>query len=173
MITIRLLIAATLTSLVFSCNSKADRDALKEEVKAELKAEQTAQENEQLQKELKNAQADVARAKEAALKAKADAQTAKNKAAKAQRTMATNVTPINLMHVKIANLSGYTNLRNSPNGAVCMRLFANTDYDIYVNGMSNGWYRIVEIYRPDGSQVRLHSSNTGWWIHRSICYNAN
>ena len=80
---------------------------------------------------------------------------------------------MSLTHVKISDLSGYTNLRNSPNGAVCMRLYANMDYDIYVNGISNGWYRIAEIYRPDGSQVRLHSSNTGWWIHRSICYTVN
>lgn len=80
---------------------------------------------------------------------------------------------MSLTHVKISDLRGYTNLRNSPGGAVCMRLYANMDYDIYVNGISNGWYNIAEIYRPDGSRVRLHSSNTGWWIHRSICYTAN
>lgn len=132
---------------------------MKEELKAELQAEQTAKENERLKEELKEA--------------KAEAKVAKQKAAQAKPASRVTPTSMNLTHVKISDLRGYTNLRNSPGGAVCMRLYANMDYDIYVNGISNGWYNIAEIYRPDGSRVRLHSSNTGWWIHRSICYTVN
>lgn len=138
--------------MLFACNSQADRQALKEELKAELQAEQTAKENERLKEELKEA---------------------KEKAAQAKPAPRVTPTSMNLTHVKISDLRDYTNLRNSPGGAVCMRLYANMDYDIYVNGISNGWYNIAEIYRPDGSRVRLHSSNTGWWIHRSICYTVN
>lgn len=144
--------AALLVPMLFACNSQADRQALKEELKAELQAEQTAKENERLKEELKEA---------------------KEKAAQAKPAPRVTPTSMNLTHVKISDLRGYTNLRNSPGGAVCMRLYANMDYDIYVNGISNGWYNIAEIYRPDGSRVRLHSSNTGWWIHRSICYTVN
>ncbi len=144
--------AALLVPMLFACNSQADRQALKEELKAELQAEQTAKENERLKEELKEA---------------------KEKAAQAKPAPRVTPTSMNRTHVKISDLRGYTNLRNSPGGAVCMRLYANMDYDIYVNGISNGWYNIAEIYRPDGSRVRLHSSNTGWWIHRSICYTVN
>lgn len=35
----------------------------------------------------------------------------------------------------IRDLSGYTNIRNKPNGKVCMRLKANTQYNIYTNGI--------------------------------------
>lgn len=170
---LKLIAIAALTPLLFACNSKADREALKEEVKAELQAEQTQKENERLREELKEAKTEAANAQVAASQAKAEASAAKSKAAEKRRVATTSVAPMSLTHVKISDLSGYTNLRNSPNGAVCMRLYANMDYDIYVDGVSNGWYRIAEIYRPDGSRVRLHSSNTGWWIHRSICYTAN
>ena len=157
------LAAALLVPMLFACNSQADRQALKEELKAELQAEQTAKENERLKEELKEAKEKASDAQAAASQAKAEAKPAPR------------VTPtsMSLTHVKISDLRGYTNLRNSPGGAVCMRLYANMDYDIYVNGISNGWYNIAEIYRPDGSRVRLHSSNTGWWIHRSICYTVN
>lgn len=123
-----------------------------------------------------NSQADRQALKEelkAELQAKAEAKVAKQKAAQAKPAPRVTPTSMSLTHVKISDLRGYTNLRNSPGGAVCMRLYANMDYDIYVNGISNGWYNIAEIYRPDGSRVRLHSSNTGWWIHRSICYTVN
>lgn len=156
---IKSLAAALLVPMLFACNSQADRQALKEELKAELQAEQTAKENERLKEELKEA--------------KEKASDAKQKAAQAKPAPRVTPTSMSLTHVKISDLRGYTNLRNSPGGAVCMRLYANMDYDIYVNGISNGWYNIAEIYRPDGSRVRLHSSNTGWWIHRSICYTVN
>lgn len=146
---------------------------MKEELKAELQAEQTAKENERLKEELKEAKEKASDAQAAASQAKAEAKVAKQKAAQAKPASRVTPTSMNLTHVKISDLRGYTNLRNSPGGAVCMRLYANMDYDIYVNGISNGWYNIAEIYRPDGSRVRLHSSNTGWWIHRSICYTAN
>ena len=169
----KLVVAAILIPLLFSCNSKADREALKEELKAEMQAEQMEKENKELKAELEAAKSKAANAQAEASQAKAEAKVAKQKAAQPSQKTTTSVNMIRMRHIKIADLSGYTNLRNSPNGAVCMRLYANMDYDIYVNGISNGWYRIAEIYRPDGSQVRLHSSNTGWWIHQSICYTAN
>ena len=168
------LLAITLAiPLLFSCNSKADREALKEELKAEIQAEQMEKENKELKAELAETKAQAANAQAEESKAKAEAKAAKQKASQPSRNTTVKATAIGMRHIKITDLSGYTNLRNSPNGAVCMRLYANMDYDIYVNGISNGWYRIAEIYRPDGSQVRLHSSNTGWWIHQSICYTAN
>lgn len=170
---IKSLAAALLVPMLFACNSQADRQALKEEFKAELQAEQTAKENERLKEELKEAKEKASDAQAAASQAKAEAKVAKQKAAQAKPAPRVTPTSMNLTHVKISDLRGYTNLRNSPGGAVCMRLYANMDYDIYVNGISNGWYNIAEIYRPDGSRVRLHSSNTGWWIHRSICYTVN
>lgn len=166
---IKSLAAALLVPMLFACNSQADRQALKEE----LKAEQTAKENERLKEELKEAKEKASDAQAAASQAKAEAKVAKQKAAQAKPAPRVTPTSMSLTHVKISDLRGYTNLRNSPGGAVCMRLYANMDYDIYVNGISNGWYNIAEIYRPDGSRVRLHSSNTGWWIHRSICYTVN
>lgn len=174
---IKSLAAALLVPMLFACNSQADRQALKEELKAELQAEQTAKENERLKEELKEAKEKAsdaqAAASQAKAEAKAEAKVAKQKAAQAKPAPRVTPTSMSLTHVKISDLRGYTNLRNSPDGAVCMRLYANMDYDIYVNGISNGWYNIAEIYRPDGSRVRLHSSNTGWWIHRSICYTVN
>lgn len=168
------LLAITLAfPLLFSCNNKTDREALKEEIKAEMQAEQMEKENKELKAELAETKAQAANAQVEVSKAKAEAKAAKQKAAQPSRNTTAQATAIGMRHIKIADLSGYTNLRNSPNGAVCMRLYAHMDYDIYVNGISNGWYRIAEIYRPDGSQVRLHSSNTGWWIHQSICYTAN
>ncbi len=171
----KLFIAAMTLPLLFSCNSKADRQALKEELKAELQAEQTAKENERLKDELQAAKAQANAAQASATQAQAEAKAAKQNAAKqmaapARKAVAVAATPINMTHVKISNLNGLTNLRNAPNGSVCMRLKAYVDYDIYVTGISNGWYEIAEIYRPDGSRVKLHSSNTGWWIARSICY---
>lgn len=171
----KLFIAAMLLPLLLSCNSKADRQALKEEVKAELQAEQTAKENERLKDELQAAKAQAEVAQASATQAKAEAKVAKQNAAKqmaapARKAVAVTATPINMTHVKISNLRGVTNIRNAPNGSVCMYLKAYVDYDIYVSGIYNGWYQIAEIYRPDGSRVNLHSSNTGWWIARSICY---
>ncbi len=171
----QLFVVAMFVPLLLSCNSKADRQALKEEVKAELQAEQTAQENERLKDELQQAKDQAAAAQASATQAKAEAKAAKQNAAKqnaapARRAVAVSATPINMTHVKISNLRGLTNLRNAPNGSVCMQLKAYVDYDIYVSGIYNGWYQIAEIYRPDGSRVNLHSSNTGWWIARNICY---
>lgn len=166
----KLFVAILFVPLLFSCNSKADREALKEEVKAELQAEQTQKENEMLKDQLAEAQTKAAAAQASASQAKAEAKAAKQKAAQTKVAPRVTPAPTGLTHVKISNLNGLTNLRSSPNGAVCMRLKAYVDYDIYVNGVYNGWYNIVEIYRPDGSRVNLHSSNTGWWIARSICY---
>lgn len=75
----------------------------------------------------------------------------------------------------IRDLSGYTNIRNKPNGKVCMRLKANTQYNIYTNGIENGWLHITSIYNlREGYWVRLHSSSTGtYWIARSILFAVN
>lgn len=73
----------------------------------------------------------------------------------------------------IRDLRGYTNIRNNPNGKVCMRLKANTQYDIYAAGSSrNGWLPISSIYNlREGYWVRLHSSSTGrYWISLSVIY---
>lgn len=72
----------------------------------------------------------------------------------------------------IRDLSGYTNIRNNPNGKVCMRLKAHTQYEIYGEGTSNGWLKISSIYNlTEGYWVRLHSSNTGrYWIALSVIY---
>lgn len=110
---------------------------MKEELKAELQAEQTAKENERLKEELKEAKEKASDAQAAASQAKAEAKVAKQKAAQAKPAPRVTPTSMNLTHVKISDLRGYTNLRNSPGGAVCMRLYANMDYDIYVNGISN------------------------------------
>lgn len=78
----------------------------------------------------------------------------------------------NAWHIR--DLSGYTNIRNKPSskGAVCMRLKANTQYNIYANGSSGGWLHISKIYNiKEGYWVRLHSSSTGtYWIAKSILF---
>ena len=70
----------------------------------------------------------------------------------------------------IADLSGKTNIRNKPNGKVCMRLWEWTQYEIYTCGYRNGWYQISSIYNcKKGYWVRLHSSSTGtYWIAASV-----
>lgn len=71
----------------------------------------------------------------------------------------------------ISDLSGYTNIRNKPNGKVCMRLKAWTDYKIWTNGRSGGWLKITDIYNiTERYHVRLHGSKTGYWIAESILY---
>ena len=72
----------------------------------------------------------------------------------------------------IRNVNGYTNVRDAPNGAVCMRLKAKTQYAIYVTGEVRGWLRISAIYNErEDYWVRLHSSQTGsYWIARSTVY---
>lgn len=133
---IKSLAAALLVPMLFACNSQADRQALKEELKAELQAEQTAKENERLKEELKEAKEKASDAQAAASQAKAEAKVAKQKAAQAKPAPRVTPTSMSLTHVKISDLRGYTNLRNSPGGAVCMRLYANMDYDIYVKTAS-------------------------------------
>lgn len=74
---------------------------------------------------------------------------------------------------QIRDLSGCTNIRNNPNGKVCMRLKAWTEYTIYTAGRPvRGWLRITEIYNDTEEYwVRLHSSSTGkYWIAQSILY---
>ena len=170
---IKSLAAALLVPMLFACNSQADRQALKEELKAETPGRTDSQGERKTEGRTQRGQGKGQRRPGCSLQAKAEAKVAKQRAAQAKPAPRVTPTSMNLTHVKISDLRGYTNLRNSPGGAVCMRLYANMDYDIYVNGISNGWYNIAEIYRPDGSRVRLHSSNTGWWIHRSICYTVN
>lgn len=72
----------------------------------------------------------------------------------------------------IRNISGMTNIRNAPNGKVCMRLKANTQYDIYTDRESKGWLRMVSCYNLDeGYWVRFHDSSTGtYWIAKSTVY---
>ena len=72
----------------------------------------------------------------------------------------------------IKDLSGVTNVRNRPNGQICMRLKAWTQYGISTNGQSGGWLRISSIYNvTQDYPVRLHGSSTGaYWIARSILY---
>lgn len=74
-------------------------------------------------------------------------------------------------HIK--DLSGPTNVRNKPNGKVCMKLKAYTQYAIYANGSSNGWLCVTSIYNMrEGRWLRLHGSSTGtYWIAKSILYN--
>ena len=73
---------------------------------------------------------------------------------------------------RIIDLSGMTNIRNKPNGKVCMKLKAHVQYEIYANGEKNGWLSIASIYNTrDRYWVRLHSSSTGtYWIAKSILY---
>lgn len=73
---------------------------------------------------------------------------------------------------RIIDLSGMTNIRNKPNGKVCMKLKAHVQYEIYANGEKNGWLSISSIYNTrDRYWVRLHSSSTGtYWIAKSILY---
>lgn len=73
----------------------------------------------------------------------------------------------------IRDISGYTNIRNAPNGKVCMRLKAKTQYDIYTEGASkNGWIRIKSCYNINEDHwVRLHDSSTGtYWIAMEVLY---
>lgn len=83
-----------------------------------------------------------------------------------------NINGINGGYWSIRDLSGYTNIRNRPNGKVCMRLKAHTQYEIYTNGASGGWLRISSIYNMrERYWVTLHSSSTGsYWIAKSILY---
>ena len=73
-------------------------------------------------------------------------------------------------YFNIEDLSGYTNIRNRPNGSVCMRLYAWTQYNIYTCGYRDGWYQISAIYNTKkGYWVNLHSSSTGtYWIAASV-----
>lgn len=100
--------AALLVPMLFACNSQADRQALKEELKAELQAEQTAKENERLKEELKEAKEKASDAQAAASQAKAEAKVAKQKAAQAKPAPRVTPTSMNLTHVKISDLRGYT-----------------------------------------------------------------
>lgn len=73
----------------------------------------------------------------------------------------------------IRDLSGYTNIRNRPNGKVCMRLKAHTQYAIYDYSDTGGsWIRVSSIYNMrERYWVRLHSSSTGeYWMATSILY---
>lgn len=77
----------------------------------------------------------------------------------------------NAWHIR--DISGYTNIRNAPNGKVCMRLKAKTQYDIYTEGASkNGWIRIKSCYNLNEDYwVRLHDSSTGtYWIAMEVIY---
>ena len=74
---------------------------------------------------------------------------------------------------RIRDLSGLTNIRNNPNGKVCMKLKAWTQYTIYTGDYNvKGWLNIKSIYNEtEGYWVSLHSSSTGnYWISRSILY---
>lgn len=70
----------------------------------------------------------------------------------------------------IQDLSGYTNIRERPNGRVCMRLKAWTEYTIATYGASGSWLQIVDIYNvTEEYMVRLHSSKTGkYYIAKSV-----
>lgn len=76
----------------------------------------------------------------------------------------------NAWHIR--DLSGYTNIRNNPNGKVCMRLKAHTQYDIYADYEVRGWLHMTSCYNlREGYWVRFHSSSTGnYWIAKSILY---
>lgn len=71
----------------------------------------------------------------------------------------------------IRNLNGYTNIRNRPNGKVCMRLKAHTQYEIY-GDYYNGWILMSRCYNMrENYWIRFHSSSTGeYWIAASILY---
>lgn len=73
---------------------------------------------------------------------------------------------------RIRDLSGYTNIRERPNGRVCMRLKARTQYIIVTWEPTGGWLPISSIYNEtQGYDVRLHSSRTGeYYIAKSILY---
>lgn len=75
-----------------------------------------------------------------------------------------------LLYYTIDDVSGLTNIRNKPNGSVCMKLKAWTDYQIYTNGKHGSWLRIQKIYNAtEDYWVRLHSSSTKtYWISRTI-----
>lgn len=72
----------------------------------------------------------------------------------------------------IRDLSGATNIRQSPGGKVCMKLKAHVQYEIYTNGSSGSWLHISSIYNlTQRYWVRLHSSKTGnYWISSTILY---
>lgn len=73
-------------------------------------------------------------------------------------------------HIK--DLSGPTNIRQSPGGKVCMKLKAHVQYEIYTNDRSGSWLHISSIYNLTQSYwVRLHSSKTGnYWISQTVLY---
>ena len=87
-----------------------------------------------------------------------------------------SATPMNVQGSwvwRIRGLSGMTDIRNNPNGKVCMRLKAWTQYTIYTGDFSvQGWLNVKSIYNEtERYWVRLHSSSTGnYWILRSILY---
>lgn len=72
----------------------------------------------------------------------------------------------------IRDVSGYTNIRNRPNGKVCMRLKPYTQYEIFSEDLRNGWVRIYSIFNiTEDYQVKLHGSSTGsYWISKSVVY---
>lgn len=77
----------------------------------------------------------------------------------------------NAWHLR--NIREMTSIRNAPNGKVCMRLKANTQYDIYSEGASKkGWIRIKSCYNiNEDCWVRLHDSSTGtYWIAMEVIY---
>lgn len=75
---------------------------------------------------------------------------------------------------RIKDISGVTNIRNKPNGKVCMKLKAWTEYSIETTAKSGNWLRVVYIYNwTENYEVRLHGSKTGYWIARSILYRDN
>lgn len=66
----------------------------------------------------------------------------------------------------------YKNIRTSPNGKVCMRLKANTQYEIYAYDVYDGWMVVSSIYNmSEGYWVRLHDSSTGdYWMSLNLVY---
>lgn len=72
----------------------------------------------------------------------------------------------------IKDLSGYTNIRERPNGRVCMRLKAWTEYVITTYSSSGSWLQIAHVFNlTEDYGVRLHSSKTGkYYIAKSILY---
>ena len=150
--------------IITGCSSKpsdAERAALKNEIKEEMKAEE---ELAKTKRELNAAKTELANQK-----IQAQAAAARQKAA---AQAAPSVHTANGNAYNIRDLSGMTNIRQSPGGAVCMKLKAHTQYDIYGDYSQNGWLHLTAVYNcNEGYWVKFHSSGTGsYWIALETLY---
>jgi len=58
-----------------------------------------------------------------------------------------------------------TNVRNSPRGKIILKLPKSDDYEVWLNGVSDGWFKVADI---EGINDETFHANVNGYIHGSI-----